>query len=29
VGQATTRAMVDAAVAVFVLDYLMGLLFHG
>jgi len=29
VGQATTRAMVDAAVAVFIEDYLMGLLFHG
>src|SRR5215468_528143 len=29
VGQATTRAMVDAAVAVFILDYLMGILFHG
>ena len=29
VGQATTRAMVDAAVAVFILDYFMGLLFHA
>jgi len=29
VGQATTRAMVDAAVAVFIEDYLMGLVFHG
>jgi phospholipid/cholesterol/gamma-HCH transport system permease protein len=29
VGQATTRAMVDAAVAVFIEDYFMGLLFHG
>ena len=28
VGQATTRAMVDAAVAIFIEDYLMGLLFH-
>ena len=28
VGQATTRAMVDAAVAIFILDYFMGLLFH-
>ncbi|RPH66682.1 MAG: ABC transporter permease [Myxococcaceae bacterium] len=29
VGQATTRAMVDAALAVFIEDYFMGLLFHG
>ncbi len=29
VGQATTRAMVDAAVAIFIEDYFMGLLFHG
>jgi phospholipid/cholesterol/gamma-HCH transport system permease protein len=29
VGQATTRAMVDAAVAIFVEDYFMGLLFHA
>src|SRR5215813_12183457 len=29
VGQATTRAMVDAAVAVFIEDYFMGLLFHA
>jgi phospholipid/cholesterol/gamma-HCH transport system permease protein len=29
VGRATTRAMVDAAVAVFIEDYFMGLLFHG
>ena len=28
VGQATTRAMVDAAVAIFIEDYFMGLLFH-
>jgi phospholipid/cholesterol/gamma-HCH transport system permease protein len=28
VGQATTRAMVSSAVAVFILDYLLGLLFH-
>ena len=28
VGQATTRAMVDAAVANFIEDYFMGLLFH-
>jgi phospholipid/cholesterol/gamma-HCH transport system permease protein len=29
VGQATTRAMVDAAVAIFVEDYFLGLLFHS
>jgi phospholipid/cholesterol/gamma-HCH transport system permease protein len=29
VGQATTRAMVDAALAIFIEDYLMGLVFHG
>jgi phospholipid/cholesterol/gamma-HCH transport system permease protein len=28
VGQATTRAMVSSAVTVFILDYLLGLLFH-
>lgn len=28
VGQATTQAMVSSAVSVFVLDYLLGLLFH-
>ncbi len=28
VGQATTKAMVTSAVSVFVLDYLLGLLFH-
>jgi len=29
VGQATTRAMVSSAVAVFILDYFLGLFFHG
>jgi len=28
VGQATTQAMVSSAVSVFILDYLLGLLFH-
>ena len=29
VGRATTRAMVDAALAIFIEDYLLGLAFHG